>query len=74
MSALGDNQVANLGYSQLAAMSTDRIASISPTGLASMVPTQDMPIASAVVALLDGQLTPAQGVAALMGRDARPER
>ena len=33
----------------------------------------DMPIAAAVVALLDGQLTPAQGLAALMGRDARPE-
>ncbi|MFD0667788.1 NAD(P)H-dependent glycerol-3-phosphate dehydrogenase [Ramlibacter sp. MAHUQ-53] len=33
----------------------------------------DMPIASAVVALLDGQLTPAQGLAALMGREARPE-
>ena len=29
----------------------------------------DMPIAQAVVALLDGQLTPTQGVAALMGRE-----
>ncbi len=34
----------------------------------------EMPIASAVVALLDGQLAPAQAVAALMGREARPER
>lgn len=33
----------------------------------------DMPIASAVVDLLDGRLAPAQAVAALMGRDARPE-
>ena len=32
----------------------------------------DMPIAAAVVALLDGQLAPSQAVAALMGRDARP--
>jgi glycerol-3-phosphate dehydrogenase (NAD(P)+) len=34
----------------------------------------EMPIASAVVALLDGQLAPSQAVATLMGRDARPER
>ena len=34
----------------------------------------DMPISSAVVALLDGALAPAQAVAALMGRDARSER
>lgn len=33
----------------------------------------EMPIAQAVVALLDGQLDPAQSVAALMGRDARSE-
>lgn len=33
----------------------------------------EMPISSAVVALLDGQLAPAQAVTALMGRDARPE-
>ncbi len=33
----------------------------------------DMPIASAVVALLDGKATPAEAVAALMGRDARSE-
>jgi glycerol-3-phosphate dehydrogenase (NAD(P)+) len=33
----------------------------------------DMPIASAVVALLDGNVTPAEAVAALMGRDARSE-
>ena len=33
----------------------------------------DMPISSAVVALLDGQLNPAQAVAALMGREARDE-
>ena len=29
----------------------------------------DMPITEAVVALLDGQLTPAQALARLMGRD-----
>ncbi len=34
----------------------------------------DMPITRAVVALLDGTLTPDAAVAALMGRDARPER
>ena len=34
----------------------------------------DMPITSAVVALLDGALAPAQAVAALMGRGARSER
>ncbi|HSW15618.1 MAG TPA: NAD(P)H-dependent glycerol-3-phosphate dehydrogenase, partial [Ramlibacter sp.] len=34
----------------------------------------DMPIASAVVALLDGGLAPVDAVAALMGRDARSER
>jgi glycerol-3-phosphate dehydrogenase (NAD(P)+) len=33
----------------------------------------DMPIAQAVVALLDGQLTPAQAVAELMGRGAKGE-
>ena len=33
----------------------------------------DMPIASAVVALLDGQMSPVQAVAALMGREARGE-
>ena len=33
----------------------------------------DMPISSAVVALLDGQITPAQAVTALMGREAREE-
>jgi glycerol-3-phosphate dehydrogenase (NAD(P)+) len=33
----------------------------------------DMPISSAVVALLDGQLNPAQAVAALMGREAKEE-
>lgn len=33
----------------------------------------DMPISSAVVALLDGQLTPTQVVASLMGREARIE-
>ncbi len=34
----------------------------------------DMPIASAVVQMLDGTLTPAAAVSALMGRDARSER
>jgi glycerol-3-phosphate dehydrogenase (NAD(P)+) len=34
----------------------------------------DMPITQAVVALLDGQLSPAQAVATLMGRDPTPER
>ena len=34
----------------------------------------DMPIASAVVDLLDGRLQPRQAVAALMGRDATSER
>jgi glycerol-3-phosphate dehydrogenase (NAD(P)+) len=34
----------------------------------------DMPIAQAVVALLDGQLTPAQAVAALMGREPTIEQ
>ncbi len=34
----------------------------------------EMPISGAVVALLDGALAPAEAVAALMGRDARPER
>jgi glycerol-3-phosphate dehydrogenase (NAD(P)+) len=34
----------------------------------------DMPIAQAVVALLDGQLTPAQAVAALMGREPTLEQ
>jgi glycerol-3-phosphate dehydrogenase (NAD(P)+) len=34
----------------------------------------DMPIAQAVVALLDGQLTPMQAVAALMGREATAEQ
>lgn len=34
----------------------------------------EMPISSGVVALLDGQLTPVQAVAELMGREARPER
>ncbi len=34
----------------------------------------EMPIASAVVALLDGKLTPVDAVAALMGRDAKSER
>ena len=33
----------------------------------------DMPIASAVVALLDGEINPVQAVAALMGREAREE-
>ena len=33
----------------------------------------DMPIASAVVALLDGSLSPSAAVAELMARDARPE-
>ena len=33
----------------------------------------DMPISEAVLALLDGQLEPAQAVAALMGREARDE-
>lgn len=33
----------------------------------------DMPISSGVVALLDGQLQPAQAVAALMGRDPKDE-
>ena len=33
----------------------------------------DMPIAQAVVALLDGQMGPAQAVALLMGRDPAPE-
>ena len=33
----------------------------------------EMPITQAVVALLDGQITPAQAVAALMGREAREE-
>ena len=33
----------------------------------------DMPITRSVVALLDGQITPAQAVAALMGREAREE-
>ena len=34
----------------------------------------EMPIAGAVVALLDGALAPAEAVATLMGREARPER
>ena len=34
----------------------------------------DMPIAQAVVALLDGQLTPKQAVAALMGREPTAEQ
>ncbi|MDO9160695.1 MAG: glycerol-3-phosphate dehydrogenase, partial [Burkholderiaceae bacterium] len=33
----------------------------------------DMPIVQAVVDLLDGRNTPAQAVAALMGRVAKPE-
>ncbi len=33
----------------------------------------EMPIAAAVVALLDGHITPAEAVAALMGREARGE-
>jgi glycerol-3-phosphate dehydrogenase (NAD(P)+) len=33
----------------------------------------EMPISSAVVALLDGQINPAQAVVALMGREARGE-
>ncbi len=33
----------------------------------------DMPITQAVVGLLDGRLTPAEALAALMGREARPE-
>jgi len=33
----------------------------------------DMPIAQGVVALLDGQMQPAQAVAVLMGRGARGE-
>ena len=33
----------------------------------------EMPISAAVVALLDGQISPAQAVAALMGREARVE-
>ena len=33
----------------------------------------DMPISSAVVALLDGRISPVQAVAALMGREARYE-
>ena len=33
----------------------------------------DMPISSAVVALLDGQVSPSQAVASLMGRDAKVE-
>jgi glycerol-3-phosphate dehydrogenase (NAD(P)+) len=33
----------------------------------------DMPIAQAVVALLDGDITPAQAVALLMGRGAKGE-
>jgi glycerol-3-phosphate dehydrogenase (NAD(P)+) len=33
----------------------------------------DMPIAQAVVGLLDGQLRPAESLAALMGREARAE-
>jgi glycerol-3-phosphate dehydrogenase (NAD(P)+) len=32
-----------------------------------------MPIVQAVVDLLDGRTRPAQAVAALMGRDAKPE-
>jgi glycerol-3-phosphate dehydrogenase len=32
-----------------------------------------MPISSAVVALLDGQVSPSQAVASLMGRDATVE-
>jgi glycerol-3-phosphate dehydrogenase (NAD(P)+) len=32
-----------------------------------------MPIAQAVVSLLEGELKPAQAVAALMGRDAKGE-
>jgi glycerol-3-phosphate dehydrogenase (NAD(P)+) len=34
----------------------------------------DMPISQAVVALLDGQLTPVQAVAALMGREPASEQ
>jgi glycerol-3-phosphate dehydrogenase (NAD(P)+) len=34
----------------------------------------DMPIAQAVVALLDGQLSPQQAVAALMGREPAAEQ
>ena len=34
----------------------------------------DMPITEAVVAVLEGRSTPAQGVAALMGRDPKAER
>ncbi|NQW92721.1 MAG: glycerol-3-phosphate dehydrogenase, partial [Polaromonas sp.] len=33
----------------------------------------EMPISQSVVALLDGQIAPAQAVAALMGREAREE-
>jgi glycerol-3-phosphate dehydrogenase (NAD(P)+) len=33
----------------------------------------EMPIAQAVVALLDGSITPAQAVAELMGRGAKGE-
>jgi glycerol-3-phosphate dehydrogenase (NAD(P)+) len=34
----------------------------------------DMPITEAVVAVLEGRTTPAQGVEALMGRGPRSER
>ena len=34
----------------------------------------EMPITSAVVALLEGRVTPSQGVELLMGRDPRAER
>jgi len=34
----------------------------------------DMPISAGVLALLDGQLRPAQAVAALMGRDPKDEQ
>jgi glycerol-3-phosphate dehydrogenase (NAD(P)+) len=33
----------------------------------------EMPIAQAVVSLLDGQLKPAEAVSALLGRDAKGE-
>jgi glycerol-3-phosphate dehydrogenase len=32
-----------------------------------------MPITEAVVGVLEGRITPAQGLGALMGREARPE-
>ena len=34
----------------------------------------ELPIADAVAAILAGEMTPAEAVGALMGRDAKPER